>query len=218
LQNSNGDMKKRIILTILFIVTCGNLFSQNVQNKSENEMKVFEQTLIEHMKKIKTLQCAFVQEKTSTLFDDKNVSKGNLFYQSPNALRWEYTDPSVSTLILNGNDAALLGKNNEKLGNERVFKELGGIIISLINGNGIAKNKQFTTVFKETEDNQVQVELTPTQRRLKDYFNTIEIKIDIKTMLANEIILNEKSGDKTIISLTDKMVNVEIPSSVFIIK
>ena len=218
MQNSNGDMKKRIILTILFIVTCGNLFSQNVQNKSENEMKVFEQTLIEHMKKIKTLQCAFVQEKTSTLFDDKNVSKGNLFYQSPNALRWEYTDPSVSTLILNGNDAALLGKNNEKLGNERVFKELGGIIISLINGNGIAKNKQFTTVFKETEDNQVQVELTPTQRRLKDYFNTIEIKIDIKTMLANEIILNEKSGDKTIISLTDKMVNVEIPSSVFIIK
>ena len=211
-------MKRLIFMTILFSSVCGSVFSQTVRNLNESEKKVFEQKMVDQSKEIKTFQCAFVQEKTSALFSEKAVSKGNLFYQSPNALRWEYTDPDVSTLILNGNNAVLLGNNDEKFGNERTLRELGGIIISLINGNGIAQNKQFTTAFYETENGQMQVVLTPVQRRLRDFFNTIEMYIDLKTMLANEIILNEKSGDKTIISLTNKELNKEIFPGMFTIK
>ena len=211
-------MKRLIFITILFSAVCGSGFSQAVRNSGESERKVFEQMIIDHSKKIKTLQCAFVQEKTSTLFSEKAVSKGNLFYRAPDALRWEYTEPGISTFILNGNDAVLLGKNDENLSNERMLRELGGIIISLINGNGIAQSKQFITAFYEPENDHLQVVLTPVQRRLKDFFNTIEMKIDVKTMLADEIILSEKSGDKTNIFLTNKELNKEISSSIFTIK
>ena len=206
-------MKRLVFITILFSTICGSVFSLTLRSLSE-----FEQKMLDHSKKIKTLQCSFVQEKTSALFSEKAVSKGNLFFKSPNALRWEYTDPSISTFILNGNDAVLLGKNNEKLGNERMFRELGGIIISLINGNGIIQSKQFTTAFYETESDRLQVVLTPISKRLKDFFSKIEMKIDVKTMLADEIILSEKSGDKTNIFLTNKELNKEISSSIFTIK
>jgi len=200
------------------LAVCGSVFPQAAQNTGESERKDVEQIMIDQLKTIKTLQCTFVQEKTSTLVKDKAVSKGNLFYQFPNALRWEYTDPSISTFILNGNNAVLFGKNDEKLGNEKMLKQLGVIIISLINGNAIAQDKQFKTAFYEVENDLIKIVLTPVTKRLKDYFTTIEMDIDVNTLLANEIVLNEKSGDKTIISLTNKEVNNEIPSSVFKIK
>ena len=211
-------MKRLIFIIILFLAVCGSVFPQAAQNTGESERKDVEQIMIDQLKTIKTLQCTFVQEKTSTLVKDKAVSKGNLFYQFPNALRWEYTDPSISTFILNGNNAVLLGKNDEKLGNEKMIKQLGVIIISLINGSALTQDKQFKTAIYALENDLIKVVLTPVTKRLKDYFITIEMVIDVNTLLANEIILNEKSGDKTIIFLANKEVNKEISSSVFKIK
>ena len=208
-------MKKTIYLTILLSVVCGNIFSQNGRKLTESERQVFEQKMVEHSRKIKTLQCAFVQEKTSTLVTEKAVAKGILLYQAPSMLRWEYTEPTPSTLILNGNDAVLLNKEGKKMGNEKMLKQLGGIIISMINGNGIAQNKQFSAEFYETGSSQMLVVLTPIQKRLKDFYNKIELRIDLKTMFADSITLDEKSGDKTVISLINKVLNVEILKSNF---
>lgn len=211
-------MKKIIFITIAFSIFCGESFSQNGRKLSESEKQAFEQKMIEHSKKIKTLQCTFVQEKTSTLVSEKAVAKGVLLYQSSSMLRWEYTEPTPSTLILNGNNAVLLDKNGQKTGNEKVLRQLADIIISMINGNGIAQNKQFFSEFYETDNAQILVVLTPIQKRLKDFYNKIELKIELKTMLANNITLDEKSGDKTVISLTNKVLNTEIPKGKFEIK
>ena len=210
-------MKRIFFITILFSTICGNIFSQNGRKLSESEKQVFEQKMVEHSQKIKTLQCAFVQEKTSSLVSEKAVTKGVMMYQSPSMLRWEYLGDIPSILILNGNDAALLDKSGKKLGNEKMLKQLGGIIISMINGNGIAQNKQFSAEFYEN-NGEMLVVLTPIQKRLKDIYNTIELRIDAKTMLANSITLNEKVGDKMVISLTNKVLNSEIPKSKFAIK
>jgi outer membrane lipoprotein-sorting protein len=196
-------------------VFCGNIFSQTGRKLTESERQVFEQKMVEHSRKIKTLQCTFVQEKTSTLVTEKAVAKGILLYQAPSMLRWEYTEPTPSTLILNGNDAVLLNKEGKKMGNEKMLKQLGGIIISMINGNGIAQNKQFSAKFYEIGNSQMLVVLTPIQKRLKDFYNKIELRIDLKTMLADSITLDEKTGDKTVISLTNRVLNKEILRSKF---
>ena len=211
-------MKKTIFITILCSTICGNVFSQNDKKLSDEEKQVFEQKIIEQSKKIKTLQCAFVQEKTSTLMVEKAVAKGIMLYQSSSMLRWEYTEPTPSTLILNGNNAALLDKNGKKVGNEKMLKQLGEIIISMVNGNGIAQNKQFSSEVYELDNAQMLVVLTPIQKRLKDFYNKIEMRIDLKTMLANNITLNEKSGDMTVITLTNKVLNIEIPQDKFTIE
>jgi len=141
-----------------------------------------------------------------------------MLYQSPSMLRWEYTEPTPSTLILHGNDAALLDRDGKKMGSEKMLRQLGGIIVSMINGNGIAQNRQFSSEFFEIDNSQMLVVLTPAQRRLRDFYNKIELRIDLKTMLADSITLVESSGDKTVIILTNIVLNEEIPQSKFAIK
>lgn len=211
-------MKKTACILILFSVICVNIFSQTGKKLSDNEKQVFEQRMIENSKTIKTLQCNFVQEKTSALVSEKAVSKGIMMFQSPSMLHWEYIAPTPSTLILNENNAALFNQNGKRMGNEQMLKQLGRLIISMVNSEGLKLNKQFSSEIFEEENNEVLIVLTPVQKRLKDFYSTIELKIDPKTLLANEIVLNEKSGDKTIISLTNKEVNKEIPSGKFKIK
>ncbi|MDR2510880.1 MAG: outer membrane lipoprotein carrier protein LolA [Bacteroidales bacterium] len=210
-------MKKIICITILFSIFCGNVFSQNGRKLTESEKQAFEQKMVEQSQKIKTLQCDFVQEKTSALVSEKAVAKGILLYQSPSMLRWEYTAPTPSTLILNGNNAALLNKDGKRVGNDKMIKQLGGLIISVINGDGIKNSKQFSTEVFET-DSQFRVVLSPVQKRLKEFYQSIELKIDKNTFLASEIILNEKSGDKTVIYLNNRKLNEKIDKEKFEIK
>ena len=209
-------MKKIIYITILFSLVCGTVFSQEDKKLSDEKKQDFEQKIMEQSKDIKTLQCAFVQEKTSKLVSEKAVAKGVMFYQSPGMLRWEYVEPTPSTLILNRNNAALLDRNGKKTGNEKMLKQLGGIIISMINGNGITQNKQFTSELYEIDAAQMLVVLTPVQKRLSDFYNDIKLRINTKTMLATSITLDEKSGDKTVISLVNVKLNSEIPQDKFL--
>ena len=205
------------VLSVMLLVSVMNFMAQ--KPVSEEQKQAFEQKMIEHSQKIKTLQCAFVQEKTSSLVAEKAVVKGIMLYQSPSMMRWEYIEPTPSTLILNGNNAALLDKNGKKTGNEKMLKQLGSLIISMVNGNGIAQqSKQFSSEFYELDNEQLLVVLKPIQKRLKDFYNKIELRIDLKTMLADDITLDEKSGDKTVIFLKDKVLNSEIPQSKFVIK
>jgi outer membrane lipoprotein-sorting protein len=133
-------------------------------------------------------------------------------------LHWEYTAPAPSTLILNGNAAVLLDKEGKKVGNDKMIKQLGKLIISIINGEGIKNSKQFSTEIFEEEGRQMLVVLTPVQKRIKGYYSSIELQIDKSTLLASEIIMNEKSGDKMVIYLSNIVLNKEISQSKFVIK
>jgi outer membrane lipoprotein-sorting protein len=206
---------KKIVLTILVSMICGNISSQGKLNESEKT--AFEQKMAEQSKKIRTLQCCFVQEKTSTVVAAKAVAKGILLYQSPSMLRWEYTEPSPSSLILNGKNACFLDKNGEKQGNTNMLKQIGSLIISMINGEGLRQSKQFATEVFDSEK-EYTVILTPDQRRLKDLYKSIELKINKETLLALEIVMNEKSGDKTSIVLNDIILNSEIDTNKFAVK
>jgi outer membrane lipoprotein-sorting protein len=132
-------------------------------------------------------------------------------------LHWEYVNPTPSTLILNATNAALLNKDGKKTGNAKMIKQLGGLIISLINGDGIKNSKQFSTEVFET-DTQFSIVFTPVQKRLQEYFKSIELKIDKNTLLSPEMVMNEKSGDKTVIYLNNKVLNKEIPQSKFAVE
>ena len=210
-------MRKIIYLTVLLQVICGSMFSQTGRKLSESEKSAFEKKMIDRLKEIETLQCDFVQVKTSSLVTEKAESKGTMLFQYPSMLRWEYINPTQSTLILNANNAVMLNKDGKKTGNSNMIKQLGGLIISLINGDGIKDTKKFSTEIFEM-DSQFNIIFTPIQKRLQEYCKSIELKIDKNTLLSPEIVLNEKSGDKTVIYMNDKILNKEIPQSKFIIK
>ena len=214
-----ADCLKIMVLLLISLISTIEVVAQNGRRLHGNEEQSFKQKMIEYSQNIETLQAIFVQERTSDLIVETAISTGVLMFQSPSMLRWEYVEPLPSTLILNGSNAILLDRNNQRItGNERMLAQLGGVIVSMINGSGIAQNRQFSSVVYELDNQKMLVVLTPTQRQLRNVYNRIELKIDQNTMLASQIILNERSGDRTVILLDNKILNSEIPTSKFAIR
>jgi outer membrane lipoprotein-sorting protein len=203
-------------ITLFLSALCTNLFAQSGKKLNANEKAAFEQKMTAHLKGIKTLQCSFVQEKTSLVVAGKSVSSGIMLYRSPNMLRWEYTKPTISTLIVNNGNTALFNKDGKQIGNNAMVKQLGNIIIGLISGAGIQNNKQFTTEIFET-DTQFRLVLTPVPKRLQEYCKSIEMIVDKRTLLSHTIVMNETSGDTMSIYMNTIVLNKEIAQSKFAI-
>ncbi|MDR1459749.1 MAG: outer membrane lipoprotein carrier protein LolA [Bacteroidales bacterium] len=167
--------------------------------------------------KIASLQCRFIQTKTSTLFSEEALSKGLLYYKTPNSLRWEYTEPTTSILIFHKENTYLKDENGVVSNPNKMFKQLGNFIVSTINGKGLIANDNFKIDYLENgkDKSSMWIMLTPVSKRLKDMYSSILIKISTVDYLALEIILEETSGDKTTIILSDKKINANMPESRF---
>jgi outer membrane lipoprotein-sorting protein len=204
----------KIVQLIVFLVLPCFVMAQKL---SEHDKLLFAQEMIEHYKQIQTLQCDFVQEKTSAMFSQKAVAKGVMLHQPPSMLHWEYTMPTPSTLILNGGSAALFNKDGKRIGSEAMMKQLGALIISMVNGDGIKNTNLFASECYDVDDKEMLLVLTPMHKRMKE-FKSIELTIEKNTFLASRITLNEKSGDQTTIYLNNKLLNQKISMDKFAIK
>jgi len=214
-------MNRVAYIMVSWMVVCGMaaryVHAMDGRQLEGNEKVSFEQSMIEQTDKLHTLQCSFIQEKNSTVVTEKAVAKGMLFYQASSMLRWEYNEPTASALILNGKDAVLLDKDGKPQGNTSMLGQLGSIIIAMVSGNGLKDSKQFSTMVYDCEK-YYRVILSPMQKRLKHLYVSIEVTIDKTSWLASEIVMNEKSGDKTIIIFKDAVVNKAIDGNKFKVK
>jgi outer membrane lipoprotein carrier protein len=198
---------------------CINSFAQTSTYKSvsETRKKEIENNLLKASKEIKTLQCGFIQEKSSVLLVETAKSEGNMLYKSPSSLRWEYLKPTNFALILNNEDVYLKTDNGIVANSNKMFKQLGSLIISTINGESLTDSKNFYVEYFESESDKkvILVKLTPVPKRMKEIYSAIKIKIDSSDYLATEIIMEEKSGDITTIIFLNKKTNMNIPSESF---
>jgi len=55
--------------------------------------------------RVDSISADFVQEKHLPILAKPLISEGRLFYRRPDALRWEYTSPVKSVLLMYGGDA-----------------------------------------------------------------------------------------------------------------
>ncbi|MDR0602994.1 MAG: outer membrane lipoprotein carrier protein LolA [Bacteroidales bacterium] len=219
-------MNRKCVKQILSLILIGISFFGISQPQNYTLLTGTAKTNIET--KIKTasqnilsMQCKFTQKKTSTLFQEEAVSKGLLFYKSPNSLRWQYTEPNPLTLIFHKDNAYIQDEKGTIVNSNKMLKQLGDFIISNINGNGLTDNGNFKIDYyanekdKDKNKNIVWIKLTPVVRRLKEMYVSIQIKMSTVDYLAIEIIMEEISGDKTTITFSDKKINVNIPDSQF---
>ena len=94
---------KRNLLTIMLLW----LLLLPTYSQSESQIK----TLINNAaSRMQSMTCDFVQTKHLKLLNDKMVSRGKMYYQQRDKLRWEYVSPYQYTFIINGSQVLL--KNN----------------------------------------------------------------------------------------------------------
>ena len=162
------------------------------------------------------MQCDFVQTKHLKMLNDKVVSKGKMYYQQSDKLRWEYVSPYKYTFILNGSKVQLKNsKRNDVIDVEKnkLFKEIARIMMSSVVGNCM-NDKSFKVTISDGKTEWIAT-MVPQRREMKQMFQTIKLHFNKQNSMVSMVELKEKNGDKTVIELKNIKTNVAIAPNIF---
>lgn len=203
---------KRVLFFLMVLCLCLlNLSAQKV-----NEAKV-KQQINAVASKMKTMQCDFVQTKYLKMLNDKMVSRGKMYYQQSNKLRWEYTYPYTYTFVLNGSRVLISkGKRNDviNVNQSKFFKEIARIMMNSVVGKCLTDSKDFKVSLTGASAEYVAT-LYPQQKQMKQMFQKIILHFNKQNSTVSKVELIEKKGDRTIIELKNVKSNAPINAKVF---
>ena len=190
---------KRYILFTIYCLLFTVLAAQGL-----SEQKIIEK-MASAAEKIKTVECNFTQTKQSKMLSKPQMSEGKMFCQQPDKLRWAYTSPRASTLVLEGTEARLR-KGNEQEARNKFIGEMARMIMNCVAGKNLTDNKTFQVSAKEMPTEYVAT-LVPQRKDMKRLYTKLVLHYNLKQETVTEIELHEKNGDRTLIELHDISIN-----------
>ncbi|MFH1177860.1 MAG: outer membrane lipoprotein carrier protein LolA [Acidobacteriota bacterium] len=179
--------------------------------------------------RITTLEASFEQRRSSRLLARPSDSKGRFYFQAPDWVRWEYSEPRQMTVLLSGG-VALTYRPAEKRA-ERV--EVGRVQRRVLRFLGAAEplaalKQYFSFTLRDPGDaRNYTLTLAPTTYQLKKRISSVEIEIDRARYLPVAVSYTEPDGDRTAYSFRDITVNqplagglfnLELPSDVEVVR
>lgn len=203
---------------LLLLIGCVVSLQMQAQSgfKPVADMAPLKQQFVKAAQSTQSIQCDFVQEKNLSMLSDKIVSKGKFWFKKDNKVRMEYLQPSYYLLVINGKDIRIKDaqKENKVSGkNNKLFEQINKITVDCVRGT-VLDNADFST--KAAENAQYyRLELTPVNKVMKTYFQTIVLLVDKQDYSVSKITMAESSGDDTTISFLHKQLNTNIPDAVF---
>ncbi len=181
-----------------------------------NETKVMQQ-IYAVASAMKTMQCDFVQTKYIKMLNDKMVSRGKMYYQQSDKLRWEYTSPYTYAFVLNGSKV-LISKGNRSdvinVNQSKFFKEIARIMMNSVVGKCLTEKKDFKTSISGTSTEYVAT-LYPQQKQMQQMFQKIILHFNRQKSTVSKVELIEKKGDRTVIELQNVKTNAPVNGKVF---
>jgi len=206
-------MKKGLFIIYLLLTAHVTLMAQ----QSETQIR---QKISQIASSMKTMQCDFIQTKHLKMLNDEMVSKGRMYYQQGNRLRWEYTSPYTYTFIIN--DDKVLLKNSQRndvidVNKNKLFKEIARIMMNSVVGNCLNDEKSFKSSLSVSGGAWVAT-LLPQRKDMKQMFQKIVLHFSQKQAMVTQVELIEKNGDRTIIDLKNIRTNEAISTNMFTIR
>ena len=206
-------MKRLLIL--LFVLVSVHLSLMAQQNEAQ-----IRQAITQAASTMKTMQCDFTQTKHLKMLNDKMTSKGRMYYQQTNRLRWEYTSPYSYTFILN--DDKVLLKNKQRndvidVNKNKLFREIARIMMNSVVGTSLTDDKSFKSTIT-TNNSEWIASLLPQRKDLKQLFQKIILHFNKHNAMVKQVELIEKNGDRTVIELNNIRTNEKISADMFTIR
>ena len=167
---------------------------------------------------IKSLSSQFSQQKHMQILTKPLVSRGRFYFQTPDSVRWEYTSPVKSVLLMR--------KGNIKrytLGRKGFVEDAGGSLesmqivlqeISKWSRGQFTGNEHFSAALK---GGQVpKIILTPKEKGLSAMISRIVITLspDRRGIISSVKIIENK-GNYTLFEFTDVQINGKISETMF---
>jgi len=164
---------------------------------------------------VHSFACDFRQERTLAIFAKPVVFSGKLYLSRPDRLRWEFTKPIASLLILDGKTGRRCGEGSPasefSLERDPVMRLVAGQMRTWTGGNYRDLQGEFSL---ELKPGQILV-LKPRQAGLASFLNRIEVVFDGTSLQPTRVEIHEEGGDRTVIAFTAYQLNPELPAELF---
>ena len=171
---------------------------------------------------LRTLSAEFVQHSRVKLFKQQLSSEGRMQYVrgTPSKLRWEYTRPDASTMLLIGSQATLrIGSRPPQVFDSARDPTLSAIFtqLQLWLGNGALARAQgqYQVSSSGTAERPALILVPRPASALSRAFARIELHVDGRTMQLQRLLLVELNNDEKEVVFTRLQRNVAIPDSAF---
>ncbi len=164
---------------------------------------------------ITSIQADFQQEKHMKMLVRPIISHGTFSFQTPASLRWEYTSPVPSILLMHGDSArkfmAVDGKLEEAQGLPMGSMQL--IMAEIINwlDGRFTENKMFTVSYPDTDH----IVLTPKKGMLEGIIDEIELELTDQNGVLEAVTIREGNEGYTRMTFTNRRLNRELPITLF---
>ena len=206
---------KKLVLSILFIAF-GLMVSAQTQ-LSENQAQEVIRQLTQEAAKMQSMQCRFVQQKTSTMLAEPSVAEGTMHYAAPDRMRWEYIKPYAFALVVNGERIVKVtdGKAEVLEGNAgRMYQGMVNLIMGSASGQNLFDKSVFDVVLYD-DGSFWKAEMTPKRRDMKRMFSQLVFRFDKKTKGISRVEFIDAGGDVTEIRFEEIKVNEAIEEEKF---
>lgn len=203
-------MRKLLILFTLCLTFSISFAQKFDQTKALSEISTAASS-------IKTMECDFVQTKSLKMLGDKMISKGQMWCQQPNMLRWQYNSPYTYTFILNNNKVTVKKGNHSDVidvNKNKMFKEIARIMMNSVLGKVLTDKTDFKASVVQKGQYYI-VTLIPQKKEMKQLFTSIILHYETKLKLVTKVEMHEKNGDTTLIELKNIKKNTPINVSQF---
>ena len=210
-------MRKKSILMLLLALLSVSVWAQTEKPLTKTESQKVVAELTKAATSMQTLQCRFVQEKTSSMLAEPSIAKGTMHYATPDRMRWEYTEPYAFALVVNGEQITKVTDGKAEVLDGKSSRMYQGMV-SLIMGSASGKKLFDTTVFDVVlyDDGAYwRAEMTPRRRDMKRMFSQLVFRFDKKTNGISRVEFKDAGGDVTSIRFEDIKLNEAIGEKVF---
>ena len=207
-------MKKPLLSIVFFAL--GLMVSAQTQ-LPENQSQEVMALLTDAAASMHTMQCRFVQEKTTSMLAEPSVSEGVMCFVAPDKMRWEYIKPYAFALIVNGERIVKVtgGKSEVLEGNSsRIYQGIVNIIMGSATGKKLFDASVFDVVLYD-EEAFWKAEMTPKRRDMKRMFSQLVFRFGKATNVISRVGLIGSNGDVTEIRFEEMRLNEAIPKEMF---
>jgi outer membrane lipoprotein-sorting protein len=172
------------------------------------------ESIEKNMSQVKSISGAFTQKKNIKILSRPLISKGRLYYLSPDSIRWEYTEPVKSILLVDrGNVKRFIFKEGNFVEDSSARLEAVRIVVGQITewfAGKFNNNKDFRADIIEGK-----VELTPQNATIKGFIKKVVITFSKDAGVISAIEIIEVQGATTYLEFDNTEINKPLPDGIF---
>ncbi len=166
---------------------------------------------------IKSVSAEFVQEKHMKILAKPLKSYGKFYFSAPDSLRWEYTSPIKSILMMHkgkikryikGHSGYIEDSSAKLQAMQIVMQE----ITAWLNGR-YHDSPSFTAALKSGP--KAKIVLTPRQEAIANIIKRIELRLSRKLGIINSVLIYENKDSYTLLEFKKELLNKKIDESLF---